>query len=122
MSVNAAHRGELIAGPGIGFGHVGRAGEARADAVGERGGIFHDVRALQALFADALIHGEVELFDGGLRGLPGIDSRSRGCSGRGLVFISGEEGQRGDEEQSGQTARASAAARAVCIGWCLREE
>ena len=71
VGVAAAHLGELVARPLIGLFHVGRAGEARADAVGQAAAVFHDVGVLEAFGADAVVDGEVDVFNGGLFGLPG---------------------------------------------------
>ena len=108
VGVDAAHGGELIAGPGIGLGHVGRAGEAGADVVGERGGVVHDVGVEEAFFADAGVHGEVELFDGGLGLGPWAVVGVGGGGGRrgGLFFVSGEEGKGGEQNERGDAAGA----------------
>src|SRR6202044_2767340 len=57
VGVDAAHGSELVAGPGIGFGQVGRAGEAGADVVSEGRAVIHDVGVQEAFFADARVHG-----------------------------------------------------------------
>jgi len=53
VHVGGTHAAELILGPLLGFDEVGRAGEARADAVEQAAGIFEDVRVVEALVADA---------------------------------------------------------------------
>ena len=60
MGVGETDLGEGIAGPGVGLGHVGRAGEARADIVREGSGKLHDVGVAEAFLADAGVHGEVQ--------------------------------------------------------------
>jgi hypothetical protein len=109
VGVDAAHCGELIAGPGIGFGEVGRAGEAGADVVGEGGAVVHDMGVEEAFFADAGVHGEVEFFGGGLRLGPGavIGVSGSGCWGWGrFLFVRGEEREGGEQNERGDAARA----------------
>ena len=108
LGVDAAHRSELIAGPGIGFGHVGRTGEAGADVVGEGGAVVHDMGMEEAFLADAGDHGEVELFGGGLGLGPGADvGVGDGCGGwDGLLFVGGEEGKGGEQKERGDAVGA----------------
>jgi hypothetical protein len=60
------HFCELIARPRVGLGHVGRTGQARADAVRQAAGVIHHVGMLEAFVADRVVHSEVERFGGGL--------------------------------------------------------
>jgi len=73
-----AHGGELVTGPLVGALEVGRAGEARTDAIHQSGSVFHDVRVGDGFFADALVHGEIEGFSGGLRRFVGGTRRVLG--------------------------------------------
>ena len=71
VRVLEADLGQRVAGPGIGLGHVGRAGEPRADAVGERVAKLHHLAVLEALVANPRIHGEVDVFGRRLRTVVG---------------------------------------------------
>jgi hypothetical protein len=73
VGVGEADGGEGVAGPGVGLGEVGGAGKAGADAVIEGFGEVHDLAVLEAFVADALVHGEVEGFGGGLGSVVGRD-------------------------------------------------
>ena len=66
MGVFQADLGQCVAGPLIGFFKIGRAGEARADAVHKGVGEVHDVGVVEAFVADALIGRQVQGFGGGL--------------------------------------------------------
>jgi len=80
--------------------------------VGERGGVVHDAGLLQAFVADLLVHGEVEFLEGGLRLGPwaavGISGGGGGWGGfllLGLERKAGcEEGEGGEEQESGETS------------------
>ena len=74
----------------LAFLQVRRAGEARADAVHQRGGKLHDMRVIEALVANALIHVQVQRLGGGLDFGIGVDGRGR-C---GFGFIGGIQGNR----------------------------
>ena len=68
----------------LAFFAFGETGEARADAVHQRRGKFHDVRVVQAFVANALVHRHVERFGGGLNFSVGIDGGGRRRAGLGL--------------------------------------
>ena len=64
-------RGELIARPFVGALHLRRAGQARANAVGQLAHDFHHVRIFEAFLPDARDHFVVKVFDGRRRGAVG---------------------------------------------------
>jgi hypothetical protein len=75
------------------------------------------VRVEEALFADALVHGEVKLLDGGLGLGPRAGFRiggSGGGWGRGFFLLGGyEDGKGGEEKERGKTSRAGVHLRVV---------
>ena len=105
MGVGEADCGEGVACPGVGLGHVGRAGETGADVVRQAAGELHDVGVLEALLADAGVHGEIDVFGGRLRAVVGGDFGFGLLFGLGFrVFLGedreGEGGEGGGERQS----------------------
>jgi hypothetical protein len=59
MGVGEAHLRQLVTRPLVGLLHARRAGQSRADAVGERSRVVHDFRVAKAFLADAGDGGEV---------------------------------------------------------------
>jgi hypothetical protein len=104
VGVLKADLGEGVAGPLIGLLQIGRAGEARADAVDEAAGELHHVGVVEALIADALVHIEVDGFGGGLDLGVGIDGRGR-RRGFGLGLLSSEADQGRGETEGDETMR-----------------
>ncbi len=84
VNVGGAHAAKLVERPLFRFREVGRASEAWADAIEEAAGIFHDVRVMESLVANARDGGEVECLRRGL----GRDGR-----GYGLFRREGGEGK-----------------------------
>ena len=95
MGVLKTDGGEGVAGEGVGLRHVGRAGEAGADAVGEGSGKLHDVGVVEAFVTNAGVHVEVYILDGGLGTVEG-----------GLFFVSGVKRSEKREDGGGTEAPA----------------
>lgn len=68
MHVRGAHAVQLIFGPLLGLGKLGRAGQPRANVIKQAARIFHDVRVVQAFIANPRNGIQIELFGRNLLG------------------------------------------------------
>ena len=64
VHARGSHAPELVQRPLLGLREIGRARQSRPNTVEQSAGVFHDVRVVEALVADARDRREVESFSG----------------------------------------------------------